>query len=205
MTDYISKFNHLAVTQRGLGGNEDIKLWFSADASRTVNIQGAAAIIRRTLKQLGLKAAHLPGKCFSTVAAASHTLLLENVKHTVTIGDVIVDGKRYFGATAASIGEDMEKGFMATEPANAHSWITLENGVVLDLTIISSFALQQRRKLPKMAKAIYVSDRSRELKFVHIPYFLGLEYFVKVTTPPSEESFLGSMLWATQMDDVLRS
>jgi hypothetical protein len=204
-SEYVPSFNQLAVTQPRLGGNDEIKLWISANPTHFVDVEGVVATVRQTLKPFFPRTEDIVGRCFSSVAMASQALLSKSIKHTVTVGDVLVNGKSYFNATEDSIKTDMQAGFLEAEPANAHAWITLENGLILDITILTSLALRNRHRTPKWAKAIYVSDQSSLYQLRHLPYFLGPEYIARVSAPLSEASVLLSIHWAQQIDDVLRS
>jgi len=184
MPQYIDRFNELAETQDGYLGSE-FKHWFSLPGAEKSDVALVKEIILTELSKQQTEVAGLVGECFAVVPFVSVFLVRAGIKHTVVIGDVLVDGESYFGATSDSIYADLETGYEHNKPIDAHTWITLEDGTIIDLTILASYATKQGRSLPELDEAIYISA-SPHKNFVHIPYHLGPEYVIKVYTAPDE-------------------
>lgn len=128
----------------------------------------------------------LPGRCFSLARELSYILLELGIRHTVTVGDIeLVDGL-YVGLTldrlqqdvAEGYGLDFQNGRPVGRPINAHAWITLENGCVIDTTILPSQhrKSQNPSELLTFAEAVYFSGKQHTPVIRHIPMMTGLVY-----------------------------
>lgn len=128
----------------------------------------------------------LPGACFRVAREVSYILLELGVRHTVTVGDIeLVDGL-YVGVTleqlqrdvAEGYGLDFKDGIPVGRPINGHAWITLENGCVIDTTILPS----QHRKSQNPSEylsftdAVYFSGKHHTPVVRHLPMMTGLVY-----------------------------
>ncbi|WP_413494053.1 hypothetical protein [Shewanella baltica] len=197
---YLDRFNEVALSQKSM--TSEINLWCPIDTAAVSTADLADQVIRRSLKVVGFTPKDLIGKCFNAITGASNALLAENIRHTVTIGDVHVKGKSYFNTSPQVIQEEMEQGFVPNAPIQAHAWITLEDGTILDLTILSSLANKEKRKIPKMIKAIFRSDEPARKDLTHIPYMLGPMFIIRTTLEPSEMSLQFAQSWAIRIDDL---
>lgn len=202
MNKYIYEFNDIAYKQGALG--DGIKFWAPVDPEIICDKEKALLVIRKSIKSLGLTSIDLVGKCFNIVTTTSMALTMEGLKHTVTIGNVFVDNKPYFKTTMESIYDDLRIGYQPEEPAEAHAWLTLEDGTIIDITILSSIAHKNHKKPLKLIKAIYTSD-DITTNIKHIPYFLGPMYVIRACTEPNEMSLLIANQWLTALDNLLNS
>jgi hypothetical protein len=126
----------------------------------------------------------LPGQCFRVARELSYILFKLGIRHTVTVGDIeLIDGL-YVGLSidrlqqdvAEGYGLDFQNGRPVGRPINAHAWITLENGCVIDTTILPS----QHRKSQNpsefltFSEAVYFSGKEHTPVVRHIPMMTGL-------------------------------
>lgn len=130
----------------------------------------------------------LAGKCYILVREASYVLHDNGIKHSLTIGNVKVNGKPYFTTTLESLTKEVENGYIPFEPANAHAWLTLDSGQILDLSILASIANKNKEKELSVFDAILVSKNDTPSKLEHIPMFTGFGYHFKVVTNQNIDS-----------------
>jgi len=203
---YIKTFNKLALTQEGFVANSDIKPWLMVQENIDIDIDKVIQLIRSSLKKYYDATEQLIGQCFRTVSIVSEILLHNSIRHTVTIGNVLVNGKPYFNISYESVMNDLNVGYIPNEPANAHAWITLENGIIIDMTILSSLAhYKLNKKPPKWIKSIYTSNNMNSMELCHIPYHLGPEYIIRVVNGPSDTASLYAYRWMVKIDDMVNT
>lgn len=148
----------------------------------------------------------MPGRCFRIARDLSYILFELGVRHTVTVGDIeLVDGL-YVDLTleqlqhdvAEGYGLDFQNGCPVGRPINAHAWITLENGCVIDTTILPS----QHRKsanpseLLTFADAVYFSGKQHTPVVRHIPMMTGLVYHQLVLIGEGDGDALNYCQWS---------
>lgn len=110
---YISRFNRLVEAQRGLGDKDEWKFWFRIEKSVECDSERALLVIQKLMKSSDVNPDDMVGDCFHMVMIFSRALLCENIRHTVTIGNVRVKGELYFSnSTKESIENDINVGFL---------------------------------------------------------------------------------------------
>ncbi len=134
------------------------------------------------------KSSALVGNCYMAVREASYVLHENGIKHSITIGNVNVNGKPYFTTTLESLIKEVEIGYIPLEPANAHAWLTLDSGQILDLTILASITKKNKEEELSVFEAILVSTNCTPDKLEHIPMLVGFGYHFKVVTCPNIDS-----------------
>ena len=97
----------------------------------------------------------------------------------------MVDGL-YVGLTLERLQQDVAEGYgldfqdgrPVGRPINAHAWITLENGCVIDTTILPSQhrKSQNPSELLTFAEAVYFSGKQHTQVVRYIPMMTGLVY-----------------------------
>ncbi|MBL4781671.1 MAG: hypothetical protein JKX92_05460 [Porticoccaceae bacterium] len=200
---YVEAFNALSVKQEGFKGG-DIKPWVSVDSSIYCDVDSAIEIARKSIKNAPIKVDPI-GNCFLYTQFVSEGLLNAGIKHTVTVGNVFVNGKPHYQTTEESIKEDLTAGYDPTKNANAHTWITLENGIVLDSTILHSIAKRESRKAIKLIKSMYISSMNGRDDIDYYPYHLGTEYMARVVSGQDKMSFRIIASWTAKTCSVLGS
>jgi hypothetical protein len=185
MANYITAFNNVADKASTTLNGLPIKTWVHVDPEASDRSEEAKNFALAAVQLMAAEPHDLIGKCFANVSLVSSKLLREQIKHTVTIGDVFVNGTSYFGATHASLLADMEMGSSVESPAAAHAWITLENGVVIDVTLNASLANKGNKPAVDWAQAIYVSTEPYE-HVEHVPMLLGTEYQLRAIVVDNE-------------------
>ncbi|CAH0530703.1 hypothetical protein CTH30272_03045 [Allocatenococcus thiocycli] len=138
----------------------------------------------------------LVGSCFKVVREASYVLNELGVPHYLTIGDVTYKGKPYYRTTVGSIFKEIKQGYVPHAPANAHAWLTLESGQVVDLTILSSVNKREHpeSELP-WSQAIYVSSSEDSSELSHTPILQGFGYHLNVVSHPFEMNYSIYVQW----------
>lgn len=203
MINYLRAFNNLVKEAPDLGDLENSKFAIPVNPNIECNTDLALQKIRRSLKEIYASPFQLVGRCYEAVRFASFALCEIKVKHTITIGNVLVNDKPYFTTTKQSIENEKKEGFIPYEPANAHAWLTLEDGTILDCTIIPSTARWNKEREPKWIKAIYCSKVPYKKKLEHIPLNVGIDYLAKVVNLPSYINAIQIAEWACKIDDLL--
>lgn len=132
-------------------------------------------------------ALELPGNCFAICRDASCVLFEAGIDHVVTIGNVTIEGSAQFDVTQDIIDRQILQGYVPLEPANAHCWLTLDSGQVLDPTILPSWAFHHDggRELP-LDEAIFLSGLHGTPAVVHWPMLTGFAFHLGVVTHPSD-------------------
>jgi hypothetical protein len=205
MNKYKSAFNELVSNPSLDSSFGEAILWVPIDTSVESRAEEAARLIRQMLKNLRISPPMLIGHCFLYTRNASMMLCDEGIVHTVTVGNVNVDGRPYFLTTHQSLKQEFELGYVAGEPAHAHTWLTLHCGSIIDLTILSSLAHREKRSPLKMIQAIYCDDVSTNNRIQHVPMLLGPMYQCKVVTEPNESQFHMQYQWIMKIDTLLES
>ncbi len=130
----------------------------------------------------------LTGRCFMLAREASYVLHENGIRHYLTIGNVLVDGKPYYKTTIDSLMADVKNGYTCDEIVNAHVWLTLDSGQVLDLTMLSSIGHKNDKHKSSIYDAVYVSSDCKDDALVHVPMLAGFGYNLKVVTHPDLNS-----------------
>lgn len=113
----------------------------------------------------------LPGKCFRVARAISYLLFNLQIKHALTVGDIKLNYGWLIGTDRERIQQELKDGYQfgfddqglpIGRPIDAHAWITLENGQILDATILPS---EHRKKKWK----------TQPLSFEESLFFFGRE------------------------------
>ena len=203
---YLEVFNRLAASQGsdyGLQDTPDAILWIKADPTRKSDLSTIVPMVRRDLKQLGLTSTDLIGRCFRVAIGVSRRLCSAGVRHTFTVGDVLVDGTAFYKATPDSLRREYENGFVEGQPINAHAWITLECGTVLDMTILPSVAYHRHGRKLKLIQSIYTSNAPSPYKITHVPMILGPMFAVRTCVGTFPESLDVASRWITDIDEMM--
>lgn len=125
----------------------------------------------------------LAGRCYLVARELSYVLFNLRLPHAVTIGNVLLDGKEYFTTTLDSLTEELRKGYIPNEPANAHCWITLVDGSILDSSLMPSIAHREGAKAPpSFYEAVTLQRHDAVDRLKYRPYLTGLHYHFNVVT-----------------------
>ena len=200
---YIDSYNALFEEQADAHGIEGRRLWLPIDTLANQDVDAALRISRRGFKDLEISREQMAGMCFSRVCDASFALCQANVRHSITVGNVFVDNRPYYDTTPDSIAREVEKGYVHAAPAMAHSWITLENGVLLDFTLSYAIARREGKRLPKLIKGIYRSDFPPVRGIRHIPMLLGPMYDLLVVTMPNDAGYEKGCDWVSMILNLI--
>lgn len=147
----------------------------------------------------------LPGMCFRVARELSYVLFELGIRHTVTVGDIeLVDGM-YVGLNQDKLKQDLDEGYQLDfdngrpvgRPIDAHAWITLEDGTVIDSTILPSQHRKQKgssQPLP-FEEAVYFSGKPNTPVIRHIPMMTGFVYHQRVLTALEDGSCRDFCQW----------
>lgn len=205
MMNYISYFNAIADSQVNPIGGDESRPWIKIDHTIAVDLDFVERLILQFYQANGICTRDLVGKCFKNVHQLSLWLLDSGVKNTITIGNVSVNGNLKFGCDKSTILDDINKGYLESV-ADAHSWITLHNGVVIDFSIIPSCEGNSfKRKHMKPEKCIYFSNKKYNKIYEHSPIYLGDEYIYRVIMRPDERSIAFAQYSAKKIRKALNN
>lgn len=126
----------------------------------------------------------LIGKSFHMVRDASYVLFEMGIDHVITIGNVSFDNTPYFSTSIESINNEIKEGFVKEKTANAHAWLTLDTGQILDLTILQSSNHKYKLDSLSFEDSIYLSGVSANPNILHEPLLTGFVYHFKVVLSP---------------------
>ncbi len=132
---------------------------------------------------------HLVGHCFVAVREASYALFELGIRHAVTIGSVKVDRRPFYRFSKEVLIKELREGYIPNTAANGHAWLTLSDGTILDLTIISSILNKRGLAPAELADAIYHSSKSSPFDIHHEPLMLGLGYHFSVVCAPFTDRY----------------
>jgi hypothetical protein len=203
MFDYISSFNDIAETQiDAISGNKKCP-WLKIDQELYIDIHYVEQIIVRYYENFGVQIKDLVGKCFKNIHFVSLFLVESGVKNTITIGNVKVNGVAKFGCDKSTILGDIDRGY-ERGIADAHAWITLPNGAIIDLSILpSSEGNSFKKKHMRPAKCIFCSSKKYDKVYEHIPLYLGDEYIYRVVLQPDDKSVAFAQISAQKIRNLL--
>lgn len=161
--------------------NPDLDL----DVSRSYGHAVVRAVVADFRDGVVKSALDLPGNCFHAVLDASYVLLEMGIDNAVTIGNVSVNGRPHFDISAASVERDVREGFQPWEHVtNAHAWLTLDSGQVLDPTILPSWAYHEEGRELALDEAIYLGAVTDHPCINHEPFITGFAYHLHVLSHP---------------------
>jgi hypothetical protein len=130
-------------------------------------------------------ALELPGNCFNAVREASYVLFKMDIDNAVTIGTVSVNGQPHFSTTRESVERDLREGFKPmAHITNAHAWLTLDSGQILDPTILPSWAYHDEGRELGLGEAIYLESVTDRPLIAHEPFITGFSYHLRVLSHP---------------------
>ena len=111
-----------------------------------------------------------------------------DINSVVTIGNVYLNKLRYYHEPLSTLKERLTKNDFE-KPFNAHVWLTLENGDIIDLTIGPSMWLEHKISGSEpdrnnFEKVYWISTQKFDKKlFVYKPLLIGYDYFEKINLP----------------------
>ena len=189
MQDYVEAFRQAAERTDALAGgmsNYPLKI----DSGLNIDLASVVAKIAEVLSEFMSLADVLPGQSFRVVRDLSYALFDLRIRHTVTVGDVeLVDGL-HIGLTHQKLAWDVsgsnQSDFMnrrfAGKPVKAHAWITLEDGSVIDATILATQHCKSSK--PKgvfsVLDAVYYTGKTDTPVVRYIPMLTGFVYHQRV-------------------------
>jgi hypothetical protein len=203
MDNYIKRFNEVVLRQAPLlFEDKSLEPWTTVDACLIDQSEQAKKVATHLLKRVVRRPIDLVGSCFGAVQVVSCALIKDGIKHIVTVGDVVVDGRSVFGASLQGLKREMQEGCDSLNLAKAHAWITLENGEVMDLTIRSSNAHRNCEHQPDWSDFIYFSSEPNS-SLKHVPLMVGIEYQLRAVVENSIEAHEVMIAWARDIQKIL--
>ena len=196
MTFYIQKFQSAAFRSTLLYGGELNPPLALETARAPYGAEVVDAVLSDFTDGVVTSAMALPGNCFAIVREASYVLFEMGIDNVITIGNVVANGKDQFFIDQAKVVNDISIGFEPSKPANAHAWLTLDTGQILDPTILPSWAYHDEGRVTELNDAIYLSGQPCGAQFTHEPFLTGFVYHLQVVTHPiAYESFAKYSEW----------
>ena len=196
ISEYVQKFDE-AYRWTNSHTDERMNYPFRIDPSLKLDMKTIVAVLAKDFAEFIKHTDMLPGRCFLLARELSYVMFDLKIRHTVTIGDIQLPDGMYVGLSHASLKKELEDGYVFdtdesgkgfAKPANAHAWITLENGQIIDATILAS----RHRKSGKEGRlsfeeAFYHFDKPGAPELKHIPFMTGLAYHYNVLFHPMDE------------------
>ncbi|MHA6140985.1 hypothetical protein ACX3YC_26795 [Pseudomonas mohnii] len=191
MQNYVESFQIASQRTDALAGgmsNYPLKI----DSGLTINIASVVAQIAKDFSEFLPHTDVLPGQCFRIARELSYILFDLGIRHTVTVGDIeLVDGL-YVGLNLEKFVLDVANGYRlefvdglpAGKPIEPHAWITLENGFVVDATVLASQHCKSSNpeEVLSFEDALYFTGKPNTRVIRHIPMLNGFVYYQKVLT-----------------------
>lgn len=212
MIDYISRFNEArAWTDFRYGGMSNYPLLI--DPNFQIDIQSVVTTIANDLQQFIDTTDDLPGRCFLVARELSYIIGAMNIRHTVTVGDVRLEDGLYVDITNGQLALDLDDGYQVDmlngipvgKPIDAHCWITLENGQVIDATILASQHRKSRAAESPLTfeEAIYYTGKEGVRALEYIPMATGFVYLQRVLTSPQDGDFATYLKWYRDFNQMM--
>lgn len=193
MSSYMERFAAAHLKSTSLFGPQ-INPRLNVDPARSYGAEVVKAVADDLKDGVVTSAVALAGICFQIAREASYVLFELGIDNAVTIGTVLVDSKPYFTTTEQSLEAELRTGFEPNVAANAHAWLTLDSGQVIDATLLPSIAYHQHRREIEIDEAVYLSNGDGAIEY--IPMLTGFSYHLRVVTHPlAGESFVRYCTW----------
>ena len=212
LTSYISKFSE-AKKWTDHHYDQSMNYDLLIDENKNINVEKVVEAIAKDFSDFIRDSDWLPGRCFRIVREISYVLFELKIKHTVTIGDIELKDGKYVNITRKDLIEEIRAGYQIDfneqgvpigKTANAHCWITLENGLIIDATILASQNRKNNDYKPLPFKeAIYYSGKKDTPVVKYIPLITGFAYHYLVLTHEMDGSFDTYMHWYRDFDHVI--
>jgi hypothetical protein len=141
-----------------------------------------------SLNSLGYKSStELAGRCIPV-----HLFLQKILKKELKLNSYITIGDRYWNdkdiyceMSYAEILKELKE--PSTTPINAHVWLTLSDGSILDCTAEAHIDVLENRGVHPVDNCISFFRPGAELKSgYHRPYIVGKEFLLKTNSAPLE-------------------
>lgn len=203
MKDYQEQFNFLVKSQSSEYGIANARLWAEIDPNYSSQLAEAVPIIKNIIKMICASPSELIGKCFNITSIISIALCDAGIKHIVTVGDVTINGVPYFNVTKESLYRSFCLGYEETKKLDAHAWITLSCGTIIDATILSSIAHHKFKKRLKFNQSLYISNLPSKYAVVHQPMILGPMFGIRTNWERSEMAVMQAHRWIISINTLL--
>ena len=189
--------------------NSDSKVNYPLTINPNINID-IIKVVKTIAQDFSEFMPQLANMCTSIVREVSYILFELKIKHTVTIGDVKTTNNYYLGINENDIKNDLKKGYQyhineegvpIVEIINIHAWITLENGQIIDPTILST--LNKNYSQLSFEDAIYYSGKNDTPVIKHVPLMTGFAYHIQCLTHPIDNFYPIYIQWYIQFFTVI--
>lgn len=202
------EFKRAVSVTGGIIGNGSYPLEISPAAA--IDVEAAIKTVAEDLQEVIETTDGLPGNCFPASCFVSYALFKHKIKHVMTIGDVeLVDGM-YCNLTREGLAAQISAGYeteiidgkLYGKRLSSHAWITLENGVVIDATILASQYRKKAEQGPPLSfeNAIYFSGKAGTQVVRHRPFLVGGLYHERVLLHPNDSMYNFYVNWFDYYD-----
>lgn len=202
MENYVESFRVAAERSDALAGgmsNYPLKI----DPSFDIDMGLVVAEIAKEFSDFLPHTEVLPGNCFQISRELSYIFFNLGIRHTITIGDVELSDGLYLGLSVEKLVRDVTDADKLDSVDNlpaskhVHAWITLENGVIIDATILASLHRKCSTSMEALTfeDAVYFSGKPNTPLIRHIPVMTGFVYHQKVLTAFRGEDLQNYSQW----------
>lgn len=184
------------------------------DQSKKINMDDIAEYIADEFSEFLPHSDVLPGRCFRIARRLSYILFKLQIKHTVTVGDIKLNNGWYVSTNRQKIENELKAGYQFSfsdeglpigRSIDAHAWITLENGQILDATILPLHH-RENKQAPKplsFKDSIYFHGKENTPTMKHIPLMTGFAYHAMVLMHPKDGHYKDNVQWVKDYFDVI--
>jgi hypothetical protein len=205
MCEYISAFID-AMSWTNDHSDKRLNYPLQIDQSKKFNMDDIAKCIADEFSILLPHSDVLPGRCFRVARRLSYLLIKLQIKHTVTIGDIKLDSGWYVSTSRKKIKNELKAGYQFSindeglpigRPIDAHAWITLENGQILDATILPLYHRENKPAAKPLSfkDSIYYHGKDNTPTLKHIPLMTGFGYHAMVLMHPKDGYYKINVQW----------
>jgi hypothetical protein len=204
MQEYIEAFREAMERTDALAGRMS-NYPLVIDPCLSIDVASVVTAIAKDFSEFLPHTDVLPAMCFRVARELSYVLFELGIRHAVTVGDIELVDEWYVGVSLSQLLQDVAEGYQLDywdgrhigRPINAHAWITLENGCIIDATILAS----QHRKssnpteLLSFGESVYYTGKPHTPVISHIPMMTGFVYHQKVLTASMDADFHNYCQW----------
>lgn len=212
MNDYIARFNEArSWTDFRFAGMSNYPL--RIDQGFQIDAPALVAAIAKDLHQFIDTTADLPGRSFIVARELSYIIGAMNIRHTVTVGDIRLNDGLHAKVSRERLATDLEAGYQlegqggtsAAGLSDAHCWITLENGQVIDATILATLHQKSSAAACPLSfmDAIYYSGKPGVPDLEFIPMVTGFVYLQRVLASPQDGHYPLYLTWYRDFNQMM--
>lgn len=181
--NYIARFREAITYTKELGLKPEIDHLPISKPINKESIQEILQFCADALYHYGHKSSkELAGKCTQVHMMLKEELMLQlNINSTITIGDKFYDDQIYNELTEDYIKNELSSP-NKEKPINAHVWLTLDDGTIIDCTLEAHIDMMSKRGIFPAHRCISIfrpEEPDDAEKGYYRPKLVGIEFLIK--------------------------